>query len=76
VSHLTDEEIRQFAISKNPDAAADVNKMEFGLWREEQLEETIREDVRKLRAEKSLKGMEVYGFSLETFTGAVTEVEV
>lgn len=76
LTHITDEEIREFAISKNPNAADDVNKIDFGLWREEQLEESVREDVRKLRAEKSLVGLQVYGFTLETFTGVVKEVEL
>lgn len=75
VSHVTENEIREFAKSKNPAAAADVDKIDFRLWKEEQLEETVREDVRKLREEKSLDGMEIYGFVLDTQTGAVKEVD-
>jgi carbonic anhydrase len=76
VTHITDDEVREFAKAKNPAAAADVDKIDFGLWRAEHLEESVREDVRKLRQEKSLDGMEVLGFVLETQTGAVREIEV
>ena len=76
VTHVTEDEIRDFAKSKNPDAAADVDKMDFGLWRKEHFEQSIKEDVLKLRAEKSLDGLEVYGFALETETGIVREISI
>ncbi|EED23684.1 conserved hypothetical protein [Talaromyces stipitatus ATCC 10500] len=76
VTHVTDEEIREYAISKNPAAAEIVNKIDFNLWREEHLVESVKEDVRKLRAEKSLDGIEVFGFTLDTQTAVVTEVDV
>jgi hypothetical protein len=44
-----------FAKSKNP----------------EDLEETLKEYVLKLRSEKTLNGFEVYGFVLETDKGVV-----
>jgi len=76
VTHVTEDEILEFAKAKNPDAGADVEKMDFGLWKEEHLEQSIREDVLKLRAEKSLDGLEVHGFALETQTGVVREVSI
>jgi len=76
LNHVTEDEIRDFAKAKNPDAAADVEKMDFGLWKKEHLEQSIKEDVLKLRAEKSLDGLEVYGFALETQTGAVREISI
>ena len=76
ITHITEDEIRDFAKSKNPDAAADVEKMDFGLWKKEHFEQSIKEDVLKLRAEKSLDGLEVYGFALETQTGVVREISI
>lgn len=74
MGHITDDEVREYAKSKNPAAAADVDKIDFCLWKEEHLQQTVREDVRKLREEKSLDGLEIYGFVLDTQTGVVTEV--
>jgi carbonic anhydrase len=76
VSHVTNDEVRAFAKSKNPAAAANVDKMDFGVWKAENLDVTVREDVLKLREEKSLHGLEVYGFVLDTHTGVVREVDV
>lgn len=53
-----------------------MDKMDFDLWREEHLEESVKKDVRKLREEKSLDGIEVFGFVLDTQTAVVTEVQV
>ena len=75
MGHITAEEVRAYAKAKSPDAAEVVDKIDYGLWKEEHLEETVREDVRKLRNEKSLDGMEVIGFVLGTQTGAVREIE-
>lgn len=74
MSHIGEDEIRKFAKSKN--AEANVDSTDFGVWKEEDLEETVKEDVRKLREEKSLEGLEVYGFTLDTQTGAVKEVNI
>lgn len=76
MTHITEDEIQDFAKAKNPDAAADVEKMDFGLWKNEHFEQSIKEDVLKLRAEKSLDGLEVYGFALETQTGVVKEINI
>jgi carbonic anhydrase len=76
VTHVTEQELRDYAKSKNPASAADVDKIEFRLWEKEQLEESVKEDVSILRAEKSLTGLEVYGFVLDTQTGVLKEVAV
>jgi carbonic anhydrase len=76
VTHVTEDEIREYAMSKNPAAAAIVDKIDFDLWKEEHLEDSVRKDVRKLREEKSLEGIEVFGFVLDTQTAVVTEVQV
>jgi len=76
VTHVTKDEICNVAKSKNPAAAAEVDGMELGLFDPQELEETVKEDVRKLRSEKTLEGLEVYGFVLETETGILREVNV
>lgn len=76
MTHVTEEEIREYAKSKNPEAAAIVDKIDFDLWKEEHLEDSVRKDVRKLREEKSLDGIEVFGFVLDTQTALVTAVQV
>lgn len=65
MSHVGEDGIRHFAKSKN--TAANVDSIDFGVW---------KEDVRKLRDEKSLDGLEVYGFTLDTQTGVVEEVNI
>jgi carbonic anhydrase len=75
-THVTDEEIRAYAKSRNPDAASYVDNTDFLTLKPEQREELIRQDVKKLRQDKSLSGIEAYGFVLDTFTGVLKEVEV
>ncbi|EXJ61929.1 carbonate dehydratase [Cladophialophora yegresii CBS 114405] len=75
MSHATDQEVRAFAKPKTAAAAAVVDKMDFGMWKEEHLDETVKEDIRKLREETSLGDLEVLGFVLDTQKGAVREVE-
>ncbi|KAH8815286.1 carbonic anhydrase [Xylogone sp. PMI_703] len=76
VSIVTEDEIREYSKSKNPDAGRVVDKIDFKLWKEENLADTVREDVRKLRDDISLSGMQVYGFVLDTQTGITKEVDV
>lgn len=76
MTHVTKDEIRDVATSKNPAAAVEVDEMDLGLFKPEDLEETVKEDVRKLRSEKTLDGLEVYGFILETDKGVVREIDV
>lgn len=76
VFHLTDPEIRAEAKQRTPDAAKDIDAMSFGCLPADAFEASIAEDVRKLRAEKVLRGVEVRGMALDTFTGLVREVVV
>jgi carbonic anhydrase len=76
VGVVTEEEIHEFSKSKNPEAAAALKEIDFQLWEEENLNETVREDVCKLRKEKTLSGLEVYGYVLETQKGCLRQVEV
>jgi carbonic anhydrase len=73
---VTEAEIHEFSKSKNPDAAAAVKEIDFRLWEEENLDETVKEDVRKLREEKTLSGLEVCGYVLETQKGLLRQVEI
>ena len=75
MTHLTEEEIRQGAKLRTPDAAADIDATEpYGLFKAADFEKVILEDVRTLRQAKVLAGIEVKGFALDTFTGLLTEV--
>jgi hypothetical protein len=68
--------MREFAKSKNPNAAEEVRKIDFQYFREDQYEDAIKEDILALRAKESLSGLEILGFALDNATGAVEEVTV
>ena len=77
MTHLTEDGIRQEAKSRTPDAAAEVDAVEsYGCFTAAEFEETIKEDVLKLRSAKVLGGVDVRGMALDTVTGVVREVEV
>ncbi|KIW16099.1 hypothetical protein PV08_06150 [Exophiala spinifera] len=76
VSHITAEEVREFIKPGGPGAAVEVENIDYQFFTEEGFEEALKEDVRKLRALKSLAGMEIYGFAMDTQTGLVREVTV
>ena len=74
--HLTDEGITKEALESTPDAKVEIEKIDFGCFKEEDYEETIKADVRTLRDQKVLSGMEILGFTLDTFTGTVEQVHL
>ena len=74
--HLKDSEVRAEAKQRTPDAASDIDAMEIGCLPADAFEQAIVDDVRKLRAEKVLKGVEIRGMALDTFTGVVREIAV
>ena len=76
VFHLIEPDLRAESKARTPDAAADIDAMEFGCLPSEAFESSIIDDVKKLRAEKALKGVEIRGMALDTFTGVVREIEV
>ena len=76
MTHTTDAILRAEAKSRTPDAASDADALTFGCIPAEAFEATIAEDVRTLRGEKLLKGVEVRGMALDTFTGKIWEIEV
>ncbi len=55
---------------------AAAEKIDYKLFPTEQLEESVKEDVKVLRAAPTLKGVNIFGFTLETFTGEITPVTV
>lgn len=76
MTHVTQEQAVQEAIERTPDARAEIEKIDFGSFPADEFEETIRKDVKTLRAAKVLDGLTILGFKLMTETGAVEPVEV
>lgn len=74
--HATPKEIVDTVAAEGPEPKRAAEKIDYGLFSSDDLEESIREDVRLLRAAKSLAGVDVFGFKLDTFTGKLESVEV
>lgn len=75
ITHLTEEEVRQDAKARTPDAAAAIDAVEsYGMINAADFEKTILEDVRTLKQAKVLAGVDVKGFALDTFTGLLAEL--
>lgn len=74
--HATPEEIADTVAAEGPEAKRAAEGIEYGLFSPDELEDSIREDVRLLRGAKSLAGVEVFGFKLDTFTGEIEPVDV
>lgn len=74
--HATPEEIVDTVAPEGPEAKRAAEQIDYGLFSSDELEESIREDVRLLRGAKSLAGVEVFGFKLDTFTGVIEPVAV
>ena len=76
-THVTDDEVREEAKARTPDAAETVDATEsYGAFAAADFDETIKIDVKTLRASKVLAGIDVRGFALETETGVVRELQV
>ena len=76
MTHLTQEQIVGEAKKRTPAAADFVEGRDFGCFTAEDFEETVRKDVRKLRAAKVLEGLNVLGLVMDTSTGVVRELDV
>jgi hypothetical protein len=74
MTHLTDEYIREKALARNPADDARINAIEYGCFTSEDFEETIRIDMRTLRAESYVDGMDVLGFAFITETGELKQI--
>ncbi|KAL9611580.1 MAG: hypothetical protein Q9167_003769 [Letrouitia subvulpina] len=76
LTYLTDAGIREEAKARTPAAAAEVDALpEFGCFTKEEFEDAIREDVRKLRDQKVLEGMEIKGMAFDLEDGIVRVVD-
>lgn len=76
VMHVTPKEIVDtVAAEGDDDAKRAAEEMEYRLYSFEEFEESIREDVRLLKSAKTLAGLNVFGFKLDTFTGKIEPVQ-
>ena len=77
MTHLSQEQIVGEAKERTPDAAADIDAMgDFGCFAKEDFEETVKKDVRTLRAEKALKGVLILGFTMNLDDGIVRPLDI
>lgn len=72
--HVTSEEIVGKIGENGAAAKAAAAKIDWGLFSSNEFEQSIKDDVRVLKRAPALKGMNVYGFKLDTFTGKVEPV--
>lgn len=75
MTHLTDSDVLADVKRRTPAEAGRVEDMELGFFTAEEFEETIRKDVKILKGEKLLEGMDVLGYALITETGELKVVE-
>ena len=76
MTHLTDEGMLADIRKRSPaEVAATAEGIDFGCFRADDLEETIKKDVHTLRAEPLLEGIDILGFALDTVTGVLRVVE-
>lgn len=74
--HVTHKEIVDTVAPEGTEAKRAAEEIDYGLFSPDELEKSIRDDVRLLRSAKSLAGVNVLGFKLDTFTGKIEPVEV
>lgn len=74
--HLKPDEIIETVAVDGAEAKRAAEKIDYKLFSFDEFEESIKEDVRLLRNAKSLAGVNVFGFKLDTFTGEIEPVEV
>lgn len=75
MTHLDPNEIIDAVAKDGSEAEAEAGKIDYKLFSAVQLEDSVREDVRILKSAPTLAGVNVYGFTLDTFTGKVEPVE-
>ncbi|KAL1878689.1 hypothetical protein Daus18300_001964 [Diaporthe australafricana] len=76
VTHVTHEEIVETVAKANPEAKRAADEVDYRLFKTDEFEESIKEDIRILRSAKVLAGVNIFGFKLDTFTGKIEPVEV
>lgn len=76
VTHVTPEEIIEtVAAEGDADAKRAAEGIDYKLFSADEFEESIREDVRTLKSARSLAGLNIFGFKLDTFSGKIEPVE-
>jgi hypothetical protein len=77
MTHVDRKEIIDTIAESGPEAKAAAEKIDdYMLFSSDEVESSVRDDVRSLRKEAILTGVNIYGFKLDTFTGEVTPVDV
>lgn len=75
--HLSQEQIVDEAKKRTPQAADKIEALgNYGCFTEAELEQSVKEDVLKLRGEKSLGGMQVLGFTFALNDGIVKQLKI
>lgn len=73
--HVTHKDIVDKVAEAGPEAKAAAEKLDYGLFTAGGFEQSIKDDVGVLKAAPTLKGMNIYGFKLDTFSGEIEAVE-
>lgn len=77
MTHVQPKEIIDTIAESGPEAKAAAEKIDdYLLFGPDEIESSVREDVRILRNAPILAGVNIFGFKLETFTGEITPVDV
>ncbi|KAG8165255.1 hypothetical protein KVR01_005530 [Diaporthe batatas] len=77
VTHVTPEEIvNTVAAEGDADAKRAAEEIDYKLFSSDEFEDSIMEDVRILKSAKSLAGLNILGFKLDTFTGKIEPVGI
>ena len=74
MTHITDEEIRQDAKKRTPNAVGVNDNTVYGCAPASDFEKSIWEDVEILRSTEVLAGVDIRGFAMDTETGFVSEL--
>lgn len=74
MTFLTNEQIKEDVLKRNPENAVATEGIDFGCFGESELEKIVLQDVKSLRAEKLLQGVDIRGYVLSTETGHLQEL--
>lgn len=75
MTHITPRGIVDKIAKSGSAAEVAAEEIDYELFSAEEFEQSIKDDVRVLKQAPTLKGMNVYGFKLDTFTGKIEAVE-
>lgn len=74
MTHLTNEGIKEDIRNRNAEDSAAAEKIDFGCFAADDLENVILEDVKTLQSESMLKGVDIRGYVLITETGELRQL--